>query len=59
MRAIAKPFLALALFVARVGAQDAHDAFATHHFAVFTNFLNRSPNFHSFQSLFTVVPVLA
>ena len=26
IRAIAKPFLALALLVARVGAQDAHDA---------------------------------
>jgi len=34
------PFLALALLVARVGAQDAHDAFATHHFAVLTNLFN-------------------
>jgi hypothetical protein len=30
-------FLALALFVARVGAQDAHDAFAAHDLAVLTN----------------------
>jgi len=38
MRAIAKPFLALALFVARVGAEDAHDAFAAHDLAVLTDF---------------------
>jgi hypothetical protein len=38
MRAIAKPFLALALLVARVGAQDAHDAFAAHDLAVFADF---------------------
>jgi len=47
MRAIElKPFLALALFVARVGAQDAHDAFAPHDLAVLTNFLYRRSNLH-------------
>src|ERR1700730_13494643 len=47
MRAIAKPFLALALLVARVGAQDAHDTFAPHHFAVLTNFLHRRSDLHN------------
>jgi hypothetical protein len=60
MRAIAvKPFLALALFVARVGAQDSHDAFAPHDLAVLTNFLNRSPNLHFFSVSFRGMPVLA
>src|SRR5271170_5115947 len=46
MRAIAKPFLALALLVARVGAKDAHDAFAAHDLAVLANLLYRSPDLH-------------
>jgi hypothetical protein len=37
MRAIAKPFLALALLVARVGAKDSHDALAPHDLAVLAN----------------------
>jgi hypothetical protein len=49
MRAIAKPFLALALLVARVGAKDAHDTFAAHHFAVLANLFNRRSNFHVFS----------
>jgi hypothetical protein len=52
MRAIAKPFLALALLVARVGAEDAHDAFAAHDLAVLTNLFDRSSDLHFFQSLF-------
>src|SRR5208282_2057928 len=59
MRAIAKPFLALALLVARVRAQDAHDAFAAHDLAVLTNLFNRRSNFHSFQSLLAVMLVLS
>jgi len=46
MRAIAKPFLTLALLVARVRAQDAHDALAAHHLAVLANLFYRRSDFH-------------
>jgi hypothetical protein len=35
--------------MARVGAQDAHDALPAHHFAVLTNLFYRSSHFHFFQ----------
>jgi hypothetical protein len=51
------PFLALALLVARVGAQDAHDAFAAYDLAVLTNLFYRSSNLHNRQSLSSAEPL--
>jgi len=39
--------LALALFVARVGADHTDDAFATNDFAILAKLLNRGANFHN------------
>jgi hypothetical protein len=39
-------FLTLPLFVTFVGANDADNAAAAHHFAVLTHFLYRCPDFH-------------
>jgi hypothetical protein len=47
--------LTLALFVARIRANDAHHTLAAHHLAVPTQLLYRRPDFHDRYSWFTTV----
>ena len=44
-------WLALALLVARVGANDTDNAFATNNFAIFAKLFNRCANFHILNRL--------